>query len=395
LGACARGRWPGSHNYRRSRNRLGPAKEVIQVGAVIGSEFSYDLLRTVFPIAEQDLQHALLKLADAEMLYLHGIVPDATYQFKHALIRDAAYEALLKTRRKELHLVVARTIDERFPVIKQAHPEVLARHWTEAGETDSAIAEWSRAGKAAQAGNAFSEAQESYQQAIALLNLLPESPERDLRELELRRSIVSMLQMTKGWAAPETVDAAERIAALAEKSGNLTHLGNALGAQGFTALVSGDLSTAGALADQALGLVLREGNPAALASQYLLELMVGYCRGDLAGAEQHFTTGLKFFDDPGFRRISTGTAVAAFGYGSLNAWTLGRADVARERMARMMAVVNTHNPHDAAFSRVFAARLLVFMREYERAESLAAQGSNYRRQINFRTRQQWPDGLSA
>jgi predicted ATPase len=68
------------------------------------------------------------------MLYLHGIVPDATYQFKHALIRDAAYEALLKTRRKELHLVVARTIDERFPVIKQAHPEVLARHWTEAGE---------------------------------------------------------------------------------------------------------------------------------------------------------------------------------------------------------------------------------------------------------------------
>jgi class 3 adenylate cyclase len=115
-------------------DRLGPAKEVIQVGAVIGSEFSYDLLRTVFPIAEQDLQHALLKLADAEMLYLHGIVPDATYQFKHALIRDAAYEALLKTRRKELHLVVARTIDERFPVIKQAHPEVLARHWTEAGE---------------------------------------------------------------------------------------------------------------------------------------------------------------------------------------------------------------------------------------------------------------------
>jgi tetratricopeptide (TPR) repeat protein len=165
-------------------------------------------------------------------------------------------------------------------------------------KTDSAIAEWSRAGKAAQAGNAFSEAQESYQQAIALLNLLPESPERDLRELELRRSIVSMLQMTKGWAAPETVDAAERIAALAEKSGNLTHLGNDLGAQGFTALVSGDLSTAGALADQALGLVLREGNPAALASQYLLELMVGYCRGDLAGAEQHFTTGPQVFRRP-------------------------------------------------------------------------------------------------
>ena len=85
-------------------DRLGPAKEVIQVGAVIGSEFSYELLRAVHPIAEEDLQAALRKLADAELLYVRGIAPDATYQFKHALIRDAAYEALLKSRRKELHL---------------------------------------------------------------------------------------------------------------------------------------------------------------------------------------------------------------------------------------------------------------------------------------------------
>ena len=77
---------------------------------------------------------ALRSLADAELLYVRGIAPDATYQFKHALIRDAAYEALLKSRRKELHLSVARTIDEKFPALKETHPEVLARHWTEAGE---------------------------------------------------------------------------------------------------------------------------------------------------------------------------------------------------------------------------------------------------------------------
>ena len=174
-------------------DRLGPAKEVIQIGAVIGSEFSYELLHAVHPIAEEDLQRALRKLADAELLYVRGIAPDATYQFKHALIRDAAYEALLKSRRKELHRLVARTIDEKFPALKEAHPEVLARHWTEAGETEPAIAEWSRAGKAAEARNAFREALESYQQALALLNLLPESPERDLRELELRQSVVRML----------------------------------------------------------------------------------------------------------------------------------------------------------------------------------------------------------
>jgi len=107
-------------------DRLGRAKEVVQIGSVIGSEFSYELLHAVHPIAQADLQTALRSLADADLLYLRGIVPDAAYQFKHALIRDAAYEALLKTRRKELHLTVARTIDEKFPVIKGSLRRVTA-----------------------------------------------------------------------------------------------------------------------------------------------------------------------------------------------------------------------------------------------------------------------------
>jgi predicted ATPase len=188
-------------------DRLGSAKEVIQVGAVIGGEFSYELLHAVHPIADDDLQRALRTVADAELIYVRGIAPDATYQFKHALIRDAAYEALLRSRRKDLHRLVARTINEKFRALKEAQPEVLARHWTEAGEIEPAIAEWSRAGKVAQARTAFCEALESYQQALALLNLLPESSERDLRELEFRQSVVQMLQVTRGHSAPETTDA--------------------------------------------------------------------------------------------------------------------------------------------------------------------------------------------
>src|SRR6185437_12927448 len=124
----------------------------------IGSEFSYELIHAVYPIAEADLHGALRRLTDAGLLYVRGIAPEATYQFKHALIRDAAYEALLRSRRKELHRLVARTMDEKFPALKEMHPEVLARHWTEAGEIEPAIAEWSRAGEAARARNAFSEA---------------------------------------------------------------------------------------------------------------------------------------------------------------------------------------------------------------------------------------------
>src|SRR6266853_667481 len=107
-------------------DRLGPAKEVIQIGAVIGSEFSYELLSAVHPLAEEDLQRALRTLADAELLYVRGIAPEATYLFKHALIRDAAYEALLKSRRKDLHRQVAHTIDEQFTALGESHPEVLA-----------------------------------------------------------------------------------------------------------------------------------------------------------------------------------------------------------------------------------------------------------------------------
>jgi tetratricopeptide (TPR) repeat protein len=360
------------HSLMARLDRLGPAREVIQIGAVIGSDFSYELLHAVHPIAEQGLQEALRTATDAELVYVRGIAPDATYQFKHALIRDAAYEALLKSRRKELHRLVAHTIDKEFPVLKEAHPELLARHWTEAGETKPAIAEWLRAGKTAQERNAFPEAQESYQQALTLLNLLPESAARQLQELELRQSIVSMLQMTKGWAAPKTVDAAARIASLAERSGNLTQFGNSLAARGFTAWISADLATAGALADQALELGLREANSTILAFRYMLQLIVRHWRGDLAGAEHYFKTGLKFFDDPGFKRSPVGSAIAAFAYGSLNAWALGQAGIARNRLARTMAVANQNNPHDVAFSGFHTAWLHGLMREYEQADALAA-----------------------
>jgi predicted ATPase len=170
-------------------DQLGAVKEVLQIAGVIGGEFSYELLQAVQPIGDENLQRLLHDLTAAELLYVRGIAPDATYVFKHELIRDAAYEALLRSRRKELHSLVARTIDKEFTTLGKAHPEVLARHWTEAGETEHAIAEWERSGKLAQVRGVFKEALESYQRALAMLLPIPESPERDLRELRLREAV--------------------------------------------------------------------------------------------------------------------------------------------------------------------------------------------------------------
>jgi hypothetical protein len=351
-------------------DRLGTAKEVIQIGAVIGSEFSYALLHAVHPIGEAELHASLRSLANAELLYVRGLAPDATYQFKHALIRDAAYEALLKSRRKDLHLTVARTIDEKFPTLKEAHPEILARHWTEAGEIEPAIAEWSRAGKAAESRNALREALEGYQQAEALIGLLPESSERDLRELELRRLIVWLLYQTSGYSTPETIEATEHAVALAEKSGNLAELGNWVRSRGLTAWQSGDPLAASTFADRGLDLALREGGPSSLAGAHNFQLITRYWRGDFAGAEMHFTAGLRLFDTPDYRRIPA-NVVSVFGYASWNAWMLGRVDVAREREAQMTAVTNVNSPYELVFSAYHAAHLMILMREYDRAEVLA------------------------
>jgi class 3 adenylate cyclase/tetratricopeptide (TPR) repeat protein len=352
-------------------DRLGPAKEIIQVGAVIGAEFSYELLHAVHPVAETDLERALGTASDAELIYVRGLAPGATYQFKHALIRDAAYEALLKSRRKELHRRVAQTIDRRFPKLKEAHPEVLARHWTEAGEIERAIAEWSKAGDAARGRHAFREALESYQQALGLLKSVPESPERDGRELELRQPLLGLLAVTRGLTGPEMIDVTERAAALAEKSGNLAQHINSMAARGLTFLVSGDIPAAGALLDRALELAIREGSLTMLGFVHGLQMSMRFWRGDLAGVEKHFTTGLRFFDEPGLSQYP-GLAVSVFGVASWNAWTLGRTEVARDRMSRMMIVAKESNPYEMAFAAGYAALFRVFTKEYEQAEMLAA-----------------------
>jgi predicted ATPase len=108
-------------------DRLGPAKEVAQIASVIGRQFSYELLFAVSMIPDSDLQSALAKLADVELIYARGIPPEAEYTFRHALIQDAAYEALLKSRRRELHRRVAVAMTETFPTLAETQLEVVAR----------------------------------------------------------------------------------------------------------------------------------------------------------------------------------------------------------------------------------------------------------------------------
>lgn len=355
-------------------DRLGPTREVAQVAAVLGREFSYELLHAVSPAPEAELQSALEKLADAELIYARGLPPSATYQFKHALIQDAAYEGLLKSKRRELHHLVARTISERFSALADAQPQILARHWTEAGEAEPAITAWKAAGDAAYARRAFKEAEGSYQQAQAMLNTLPASPQRDARELDLCSAFVQVLQLTRGYSAPETVEAAARARALAEKVGNLAELFLQEVRTWSAIFVTGDYPGAAALADHILGLAVREdGETRRVAFAHTAQVQARFYRGDLAGVEEHFAQLTDFIDTVGFRQ-APGSIVITIGATGLAAWISGRADCARERIARAVAFGrDNRNPYDLAFALLFESYLYRFQREPRRAETAAAQ----------------------
>ncbi len=354
-------------------DRLGTAREVAQLAAVLGREFSYELLRAVSPTPENELQAALGKLADAELIYARGVPPETQYRFKHALIQDAAYEVVLKSRRKELHRRVAQTIVEKFPALADTRPEVLARHWTDAGEAEPAIAAWKKAGEVAEARRAFKETEEAYRKALAMLSSLPETPARDARELELVSALFWVLAMTSGWTARETVEVTTRARALAEQSGSLGQLVQQLFVQWTSVFVSGDLPGAIAAADQMLDFARRGDDPTSRAFAHSAQVMSRFYRGDFIGADEHFarfgalleTAPLKLFPS---------NVVNTSAYASLIAWILGHPDQARARMARAIAFArDTQNPTDLAFARYFEGWLYWLLGEPRLSEAATEQ----------------------
>ncbi len=184
-------------------DRLASVRELAQVGAVLGREFSYDLIHAVSFLDEELLQQGLRQLVDAELIYQRGLPPQVTYLFKHALIQDTAYQSLLKSRRQQLHQQIAHVLEERFPETKETQPELLAHHYTEAGLIAQAIPYWQQAGQRAIERSANIEAISHLTKGLELLKTLPDTPERTPQELMLQIALAVPLTATKGFAASE------------------------------------------------------------------------------------------------------------------------------------------------------------------------------------------------
>jgi class 3 adenylate cyclase/tetratricopeptide (TPR) repeat protein len=184
-------------------DRFVPVKEIAQIGAVIGREFSYELIAAVAPMPRAQLEDALVRFGQSGLAFRRGTPPDAAYTFKHALVQDAAYDSLLKSRRQELHGKIAHVIEQRFPNIKAAEPEVLAHHLTAAGLAEAAIPFWQAAGELALQRMALTEAIAHLNRGLKLVSTMPWSPQRDASELGLRSLLGTAWMALKAWAAPE------------------------------------------------------------------------------------------------------------------------------------------------------------------------------------------------
>ena len=191
-------------------DRLGPAKEVAQIGAAIGREFSHALLSAVVSKPEPELASALDRLIASGLLFRQGVPPHANYLFKHALVQDAAYGTLLREPRRALHARIAQTIENSFADIADNQPELLARHCTEAGLIEKAAGFWGKAGHRSLEQSALVEAVEQLTRALDQIATLSATPALRRDQIKLQIALASALMTTKGYAAPETKAALEQ-----------------------------------------------------------------------------------------------------------------------------------------------------------------------------------------
>lgn len=231
-------------------DRLAPTRDVAQIAAALGRQFSHELISAVAAMPRQQLDDTLKQLVNAELIFRRGTPPDAQYTFKHALVQDAAYGTLLRSRRQQIHAHIAATLEDQFPDIAVAQPALLARHCTEAGLAEKAVVYWHKAGQQALARSAMTEAAAQFRKGLDALDGLPDGPGRRKQELNLQLALGWALSVKEGFSAPEVGETFARARALAEQIDRPEYLAPLFLGQWLFHLCRGEYKLALSLAEQ-------------------------------------------------------------------------------------------------------------------------------------------------
>jgi predicted ATPase len=320
-------------------DRLGPAKELAQIGAAIGREFSHTLLAAIVHKSEPELRSALDRLIQAGLLFRQGVPPHSNYLFKHALVQDAAYGTLLREPRRALHARITESLEDQFAEIAENQPELLARHCTEAGLTEKAANLWGKAGQRSLARSALVEAMEQFTRALAQIEALPATAALRREQIRLQVALVTPLIHIKGYAAAETKAATQRAGLLIDQAKALGEpledpllMFSVLYGYWVANYISFNGGVMRELATQFLALAERQETTAPL---LVADRIVGIsllCTGDIADSRSHFDRGIRLYDPTQHRTLATrfghDARVALLAYRSWALWMLGYPEAA-------------------------------------------------------------------
>jgi class 3 adenylate cyclase/tetratricopeptide (TPR) repeat protein len=357
-------------------DRLAPVREVAQIGAVVGREFSYELLSTVVRLPTERLEEALGQLVRSELVFCRGAIPKAVYTFKHALVRDAAYSGLLKSRRAELHATIAGAFEQQFPEIVQTQPETLAHHLTEAGLIENAIGYWLQAGKNSALHSANLEAIAHVQRGIEAIGRLPAGEGYDRSELDFQLILGPCLIATQGPAASKTVATFARARELCERLGEPPEYLQVMFWLATVSVVRGELPQALEAVAALLRAAETRGDRPALINAIRGRGMILFFLGRMVEAREALERAVEVFsasqeaDRMAARAAGQDAGVSMLVLMGWVFWMLGQVDEAVSRMAAALERADAvQHAHTHAYAWYYASVLHAL-----RGEPAIAQG---------------------
>jgi predicted ATPase len=352
-------------------DRLAPVREVAQIAAAIGRQFSHELISAVARMPQQLLDSALAQLVDAELIFRRGTPPNAEYTFKHALVQDAAYQSLLRGKRQQYHLQIAEALRERFPEVAETQPELLAHHYSEADLRDKAIPFWQAAGQKAMQRSANVEAVHHLTKGLELLRTMPECPERTQQELALLVALGTPLTVTKGFASAEVGRVYGRARELCRQVG---------GRQLFPALwglwvfytARAEHNAARDLGEQCRRLAEDAGDPELLIAAHHAQGVTLTSIGELCSGLEHLEQAIAIYDPNRHRPRALISGVACRSQAALALWFRGQPDQALKKNEEALILAQgLSRPYSLAQAAAFAAVLHQLLRDRKTARTRA------------------------
>ena len=351
-------------------DRLASAREVAQIGAAVGREFSYELLSAVAGWSKETLEEALRQLVQSELVFCRGMAPQAVYVFKHVLVRDAAYAGLLKTRRIHLHAAIASAFEQRFPDIVEAEPETLAHHLTEAGLAEKAAGYWLRAGRNAAARYANVEAIAHLRRGIETVDRLPGGPMKDRVDLDLQLALGPCVIVTQGPASSTAATTFARARQLCERLGDPPEYLHVMHWLMVALAVRGELPQAHEASATLLGLAEARGDRPAIINATRAVGAINLMTGRVTEACELAERTVKEFDasneaeQMAARSAGQDAGAAGLAVMSWALWFLGHVDKAIAQMdAAFQRAEAVKDPHTQSYVCYYASVLYALRRE--------------------------------